>query len=576
MGIAADIVVLVVGALGAALIAVRLGQPPLVGYMIAGVLLGPNAFGFITDANEIELLAEIGVSLLMFSLGLQLQLKELIPVRRVAGFGTLIQMLLTIAFGGAISFLFGWRLIEGIWFGALLALSSTVVTLKILQGKGLLGTLSSRVMIGIMIVQDLAFIPLLLILPQLNDISTGLPQLGFAALRAVGFILVMYFVGIRLLPRLLDFIAGWQNRELFLVGVTAIGLGVGYVTFLFGLSFAFGAFVAGTVLGESEYGVQALGDVIPLRDLFSLLFFASVGMLIDPLFVWQNLPMILGVTVVASLGKALILGGTVYAFGYRNVIPLAIGLTMFQIGEFSFVLARTGLDVGAYDADFFSMVLSVAVLTIMLTPSVAGLIPRLYAMQQRLAGGGQTQETVANMPKEGLENHVIIAGGGDIGRYVASVLKQTFQPFVVIEMNPEAVARYRAAGIPVIYGDAGHPVVLEAANFRKSCLLVDTVPNIQTSEAILDYIRHSGSDLHVVARAESISEIERLHDLGVYEAVMPQFEAGIELVRQSLLHLGVDNRDIRRLTIDCRTSFYLPIREPDTEAEAVPTSVSTG
>ncbi len=563
MGIAADIVVIVVVSLAVALLSVRLGQPPLVGYMIAGIIVGPHTFGLITDTAEIELLAEIGVSLLMFSLGLQRQLKELLAVRRVAIFGTIIQILITIAFGALLSILFRWQLIEGVWFGALLALSSTVVVLKVLQAGGLLGTLSSRVMIGVMIVQDLAFIPLLLILPQLNDLSTGLPQLGFAALRAVAFFLVMYFVGFRLLPRLLSYIASWQNRELFLVGVTAMGLGVGYVTYLFGLSFAFGAFVAGTVLGESEFGVQALGDVIPLRDLFSLLFFASVGMLVDPMFVWENLALVIGVTLAASFGKAIILGTVVRAFGYTNIIPIAIGLTMFQIGEFSFVLARIGMEVGAYGPDFFSLILSVAVLSIILTPFVAAQIPRVYKVQQSLADDdAKRTETVSNMPPEGLNGHVIIAGGGSIGRYVASVLKDTFQPFVVIDLNPETVARYRAAGIPVIYGDASHPVVLEAANFRHARLLVDTVPDIVASESILSYIRHNGSKLHVVARADSVDQLTQLHEWGAHEVVMPQFEAGIELVRQSLLHLEISERDIQRLTVDCRTSFYLPIREP--------------
>lgn len=568
MGIATDVVILVIASLGAALLMARLGQPPLVGYMLAGLLVGPNTLGLITDPAEIELLAEIGVSLLMFSLGLQLQIKDLIPVRRVAGFGTVIQILLTIGWGGVLSLIFGWQLLEGLWFGALLALSSTVITLKVIEGQGVLGTLSSRVMIGMMIVQDLAFIPLLLLLPQLSDLSAGLPVLGIALLRAVAFMLIMYFVGLRLLPRLLGHIASWQNRELFLIGVTSIGLGVGYLTFLFGLSFAFGAFVAGTVLGESEYGVQALGDIIPLRDLFSLLFFASIGMLIDPLFVWENLWLVLGVVVLAGAGKALILGGTVRAFGYGNIVPLATGLTMFQIGEFSFVLARTGLTIGVFDADRFSLILSVAVLSIIITPSIATQIPRLYRIQRRLFNT-QATDTIFNLPTTGLEHHVIIAGGGDIGRYVAKVLRRTDYPFVVIDHNPEVVAWYRSRDIPVIFGDTAHPVVLEAANVRKACLLVDTVPDVVISETILNYLRQTETDVPVVARAESVEELLHLDRLGVYEAVMPQFEAGLEIVRQSLLHLGAADDDIQRLTVECRTSFYLPIREPtDMEAEA--------
>lgn len=556
MGIAADIVILVVASLFGAILMVRLGQPPLIGYILAGLLLGPHTLGIITNTEEIELLAEIGVSLLMFSLGLQLQLKDLQPVRRIALAGTVLQMALTIAFGVGVSALMGWRVIEGVWFGALVSLSSTVVILKLLQERGLLGTLSSKVIIGIMIIQDIAVVPLMLLLPALNDLSSGIPAIGAAAVRAAILLTGMVFLGTRLIPRLLRYIAGWNSRELFLVGVTAIGLGVGYLSYLFGLSFAFGAFVAGIVLGESDYSYQALGDIIPLRDVFSLLFFASVGMLIDPLFLWANLGTILLLVLLASVGKGAILIGVTRLFGYANVIPLAVGLLMFQIGEFSFVLAGIGVQSGAFDSEFFTLMLSVAVLTIVLTPPVSSLIAPLYTLQRRVFGE-EVVDTIANMPREGLSKHVIIAGGGHIGAYVARVLKRmgTMQ-FIVIDLNPERVERLRQEGIPVIYGDASHPVVLEAAQFRSACLLVDTVPSISASQTILNYIRHSGSDLHIVARVENEDEMNLLADLGVYQSVMPQFETGLELVRQALVHLNVPAPEVEQQVYSCRHDLY--------------------
>ena len=259
MGIAADIAIIVVGGLIGGLIAHRLRQPLIIGYILVGVLLGPNTGGLtVSSVHDIELLAEVGVALLLFALGLEFSLKELRPVRRIALIGTPVQMLLTILLGLAIGKALGWTVISSIWFGAMIALSSTMVILKTLASQGRLGTLSSRVMIGMLIIQDLAIVPLMIILPQLNDPEAGLPVLGLAALRAAAFLAAMILVGTRVIPRLMATIARWNSRELFLLAVTAMGLGIGYVSYLMGLSFAFGAFVAGLVLSESEYAHQAL------------------------------------------------------------------------------------------------------------------------------------------------------------------------------------------------------------------------------------------------------------------------------------------------------------------------------
>ena len=290
MGIATDLVIIVVAAMIGALIAQRLKQPLILGYIAAGIVVGPYTAGIaVSNAHDIELLAEIGVALLLFALGLEFSFRDLQPVRRVALIGAPIQMLLTIIFGTGVGRLIGLDWNESIWLGGLISVSSTMVILKTLMGRGLLGTLSSRVMIGILIIQDLAIVPLMLILPQLNDLEAGIPSLAGAVVKAAIFMVGIVVVGTRLMPALMRIVAGWQSRELFMLSVTAIGLGVGYVTFLFGLSFAFGAFIAGMVLSESDYSHQALGDVTPLRDLFGLVFFVSVGMLLDPTYLVDNL-----------------------------------------------------------------------------------------------------------------------------------------------------------------------------------------------------------------------------------------------------------------------------------------------
>ncbi|MGA9536894.1 MAG: cation:proton antiporter, partial [Desulfobacterales bacterium] len=306
MGIATDIILLIVAAFFCGLLLQRLGQPLILGYIVAGIVLGPHTGGLtVSNIHDIELLAEIGIALLLFALGLEFSLKDLKPVKKVALIGTPIQMVITIGLGLGIGRLMGWDLKSSLWLGALISLSSTMVILKTLMNQGWLGTLSSKVMIGMLIVQDLAVVPLMIILPQLNNPAVGLSVIGFAALKAVAFIVAMVLLGTRLLPRLLMHIAKLGSRELFLLAITAIGLGVGYVTHMVGLSFAFGAFVAGMVLSESDYGHQALSDIIPLRDLFGLLFFSSVGMLLDPIFLWDHIGQVLFLVIAVAPARDL-------------------------------------------------------------------------------------------------------------------------------------------------------------------------------------------------------------------------------------------------------------------------------
>jgi len=420
MGIAADIAIIVVAGLMGGLIAQRLKQPLLLGYILAGIVVGPFTTGpTVSDIENIELLAEIGVALLLFALGLEFSLKELQPVRKIALIGTPIQLLLTMAFGYGIGQLLDWDWFSSLWFGGLIALSSTMVALKTLMSQGRLGTLSSRVMIGMLIVQDLAVVPLMIILPELNKPGAGLSVLGGAAVKAVIFLVLMVAVGTRLLPRLVAYVTRWNSRELFLVAITAVGLGVGYATYLFGLSFAFGAFVAGIVLSESDYGHQALSDIIPLRDVFGLLFFVSVGMLLDPHFVIENWPIVLVVVLLVSAGKAVVFGTLSKVFGYGNIVPFAVGLSLFQVGEFSFVLARVGISTNSIDEELYALILAVTVITMLLTPFVSGLAVPVYAWRKRRFQQEPLQ--TINLPQAGLHDHIVIAGGGRVGQYVARV-----------------------------------------------------------------------------------------------------------------------------------------------------------
>jgi len=558
MGIAADIAIIIVAALIGGLIAQLLKQPLILGYILAGVVVGPYTGGItVTDIHNIELLAEIGVGLLLFALGLEFSFKELKPVRKVALIGTPIQMILTIVYGFAIGRWLGFGEIASLWIGALISLSSTMVILKSMMNRGLMGTLSSRVMIGMLIVQDLAVIPLMIMLPQLSDPHAGLPALGWAALKATVFLTLMIIVGTKVIPRAMAYVVTWNSRELFILTVTATGLGVGYATYLFGLSFAFGAFVAGMVLGESDYSHQALSDIIPLRDVFALLFFVSIGMLLDPVFLFANLKTISLMVVLLIIVKGLIFAMLVMFFGYGNVIPLAVGLGLFQIGEFAFVLGRVGVHTQSISNELFSLILTTTVITMILTPFLSGLTAPLYAVRRRWFKHEPLQ--TLNLPETGLHHHVIIAGAGRVGSYVAKVLKSLHITFVVIELDSRQVSRLKETGMPLVYGDAGQPIVLNAAGIEHAKLLIITTPSAIVTKTIVEKSRQANPKLKIVARAENIDQIKILHDLGVNEVIQPEFEAGLEVTRQTLLSLNIDAADIKRFTDQVRQELYAPL-----------------
>lgn len=568
MGIATDIILIIVASFFCGLLLQRLGQPLILGYIIAGVVLGPHTGGLtISNVHQIEFLAEIGVALLLFALGLEFSLKDLKPVKKVALIGTPVQIALTIGLGMGIGHLMGWEWKASLWLGALISLSSTMVLLKTLMNQGWIGTLSSKVMIGMLIVQDLAVVPMMIILPQLNNPAMGLPVLGFAALKAAAFIGGMILLGTRLLPHLLRHIAKIGSRELFLLAITAIGLGVGYATHLVGLSFAFGAFVAGMVLSESDYGHQALSDIIPLRDLFGLLFFTSVGMLLDPRFLLDHLWQVVVLVMAVGIGKGVIFAFLARIFSYRNVVPLAVGLGLFQIGEFSFVLARVGLTTDSIGSDLYALLLTSAIITMMLTPLVSGQTARLYALKKRWF----RHEALESFKVQGtgLSGHVVIAGGGRIGFQIARVLKRLAIQFVVIELDHRRFEQAKDAEMAVVYGDASQEVVLDAAKIKQASLLILTTPGFVATRAVVEQSRRSNRRLEIIARTSNSDYLRLLKELGVSEVVFPEFEASLEMTRRSLLRLRVPATEVQRYTETVRQELYAHLFEEDCEYQVL-------
>lgn len=562
MGLAEDIVIIILTGLVTGFIAHKLNLPLILGYIIAGIIIGPNTNGVtVSNVKEIELLAEIGVALLLFSIGLDISFQEIIEVRKIAVLGTPIQIALCIFYGYWIGKFLGYDWMSSILLGGILSLSSTMVVIKTLMSKDLMGTLSARVMLGILIVQDLIAVPMIVIVPQLEHISESASLLGMILLKGILLMIGILVFGIKIIPAILGKVARLHSRELFILSVMALGLGIGFLTHELGLSFALGAFITGIVLSESEYSHKAMNDLVPLRDIFGLIFFTSIGMLFDPKFLLKNWKIIFTLVTLVLLGKFIIFTFLSRIFGYFNIVPLAVGLGLSQIGEFSFVLAKLGLNENILSHEIFSIILSTSVLTMFTSPFLLLLTTPLYTIKQKFVKSKSIQ--LVNVPKEELQNHIIIAGGGRIGFNIGLIMRQLECKLVIIENNYKRFEKLKKEGFTVIFGDSSQESVLVAANISKAKLLIVTVPSLSVITEIVKNIREMSLPLKIIARSHSLEEMEEIYKLDVPDVVQPEFEASLEILRLSSLHLGFSANMIRNYCDTIRSKNYSPFYNTD-------------
>ncbi len=560
MGIAADFVLIVLAGLIGALIARALRLPLLVGYVAAGVVIGPNTIGpTVSEVHNIELLAEIGVALLLFSLGLELSLRDLQPVRNVAIFGGSLKILLTGLLSGWLGVQFaGMSAIEATWFGSMIAVSSTMIVVKTLAERGVTATLASRVMIGMLVIEDLAVIPMLIILPQIGHLEAAIGKLATAIVAAIFTLAAVVFAGTRVLPRLLEKILAWGPRELFLVAVVATSVGVGFGLHLTGLPFALGAFIAGLILSESEISHQALSDLAPLKDIFGLLFFVSVGMLLDPRFAIRHALHIAVAVLLIFTCKGLVVGLITRGFGYYNMAPFIVGLGMAQVGEFSFVLARSGRSLGILSQDTYNMALTCTILTMGLSPLISNYALPLGRWVRSLrkttgaAPGGSWSPTEAKA-------HVIIGGYGRTGKATAEVLRRAGIPLVIVELDHNLFRDAANSGLEAIWGDIASEEILHAAGIHHARLLILTTSEVPTVELTAARARRRNPHLTVIARAAHQHHIAELRAHGVDAVVFPEFEGGVEIVRQALDVCDRQDYDPATLIAEARTRYYGPV-----------------
>ncbi|MBB3019419.1 CPA2 family monovalent cation:H+ antiporter-2 [Microvirga lupini] len=535
-------------ALGA--LAHRFRISPLVGYLLAGVLAGPFTPGYVADQGLANQLAEIGVILLMFGVGLHFSLKDLLSVRAIAIPGAVVQIASATLLGMGLAWMMGWSMGGGLVFGLALSVASTVVLLRALQERRLVETERGHIAVGWLIVEDLAMVLTLVLLPAIASATSGpsadlesiVISLGITLGKVIAFVAVMLIVGRRVIPWILHYVAHTGSRELFRLSVLAIALGTAFgAAELFGVSFALGAFFAGMVLSESELSHQAASETLPLRDAFAVLFFVSVGMLFDPMILIEDFGPVLATFLIIVIGKSAAAYGIVRLFGHPDTTALTIAASLAQIGEFSFILAGLGVELQILPAEGRDLILAGAILSIMMNPFLFTLLDRWFAkreavrVQANAEAAAAAQEAMAAeaaaaaasrepLPVTSLSIHVVLVGHGRVGKYISEKLASMGLPFLVIETNKEQVAGLQADGREVIIGNAADPEVAAAANIREARCLLVAIPDAFESGQVVEQARRINPDLPIIVRAHSFAQEEHVMKYGATRIVMGEQE----------------------------------------------------
>jgi len=552
-----DIVLLLLASLPIVFVCGRLRLPTIIGYMLTGVVIGPSGLGVIGDVHAVETLAEIGVVLLLFTIGLEFSLEKLLAMQRVVFLGGGMQVGVTIV---AAMLLAHWGVglawPSAIFVGFLVALSSTAIVLKTYVDRAESDTPHGRMAIGILLFQDLCIVPMMLFLPLLSGQRTTnlwyiLKTLGLAA----GSVLLIMLLARRVFPFLLQWLVTLRSREVFVSFAVLACLGTAWLTSQAGLSLAIGAFIAGVVLSESEYSHQIVADILPFRDIFNGIFFVSIGMLLSLEVLTTTWPVVLGLVALIVVGKTVLAFAAIKALGRTPRVALMAALGIAQIGEFSFVLLKVGAEAGLLEGAAYQTFLAASILTMLATPFLIALAPALGYQAGRWTGIADTPDAgAAELPP--VSGHVIIAGYGLNGRNLARVLRAAGIPYRIIELNIESIRAGRKQGEPILYGDGTRREVLHAARIEAARVLVVAISDATATRRIAALAREMNPNLHIIVRTRFVSEMNGLYALGVQQVIPEEFETSLEIFARVLREYGLSRQYIQQQVEMIRREGY--------------------
>jgi len=557
-----DLILTLTGGLAAALVfgylTQRAGLSPIVGYLLAGVAVGPNTPGFVADTHLAEQLAEVGVILLMFGVGLQFHVEELLAVRRVAIPGAVVQSAIATLLGAALVHSFGWSWASGIVFGIALSVASTVVLIRVLADNNELHTQTGHIAVGWLVVEDLFTVLALVVLPIAFGGGESSAGLGYAllltGLKVAALVAFTAIVGTRLIPRLLDHIAGTHSRELFTLAVLVIALGIAVGSaVVFQVSMALGAFLAGLVVGRSDYSLRAASEALPLRDAFAVLFFVSVGMLLSPAALLDNPALTLGTLGVVMIGKPLAAFFITWLMRYPLATGLSVAVALAQIGEFSFMLSRVGRDLGLLTAEASNVIVAVAIFTIVFNPILYRATKPLDrwtlsrpVLRRILDRSGPRDATVRPVSRVDPAHRAIVVGYGPTGRTVTRLLRENGFEVTVVDLNVNTVRELREQGVSALYGDATHRDTLDQAGAANTDNLILTSAGMADGREAIRNAKELNPGIHVLARAIYLRDLPSLQGAGAEGVVSAEGEVGLALTELILQRLGATPDQIDR------------------------------
>ena len=558
-----EITVLAATSAGIAYLCYRLHLVPIAGFLIAGVVIGPNALGLVDDLELVNTLAEIGVILLLFTIGIEFSLEKLGRIKRLVLGGGALQVFGTMAVVTGICLAFGidWR--SAVFTGGLVTLSSTAIVLGLLSDRGETDAPVGQSSLGILIFQDFGIIVMVLLVPLIGGEGGSTGELLLALGKALGIIAVVVVLARQVVPPILERIAATRRSELFLLSVVALCFLIAWIMGLADVSLALGAFLAGLIVSESPYATQALSEVLPLRTVFNAAFFVSVGMLLDIGVLIDAWPLVLGAAVGVLLLKLVITSVALLVMKMPLRIAVAAGLMLAQIGEFSFVLDIAGREVGLSPAGLGStgqqIFIATTVLLMLLTPFLASLAPKAGRAAERVLGPLQATDAPDESPVK-MEDHVIIVGYGPSGHRLARVLRQADIPFVVIELNPQTVKEAREEGVDVVFGDATRPHVLEVAGVEHAKLCVVVISDREATVRTVYGAAHENPTLQIIARADFLDDVERLHEAGAEIVVPTEIETAVRLFADVLRAYQIPTEEVQRHIREIRADDYRLLR----------------